>query len=236
MSWTRRSLTALAVCVLLLTGSVGCGSSGAGGDKNGDSPSPVGQVLGDRDDQGQPYREVDEEDAPEVRIEVQPDAGGAGWDVRLGLRNFRFSPPGTPERAAPGRGFARLYLDGSPVAELRDPAHRLAADRVTRGTHQVTARLYADDGTVWAVDGEPVERTADITASGAESAGSRPTGAGGDPAPRPTGAGGDPARSRPPGPGEAAAGSRPTGSGVSSAPGSVRTQGRGSPDPGGRAS
>ena len=36
------------------------------------------------------------------------------------------------------------------------------------GTHTVTARLHADDGTVWVVDGEPVESAADITASGTE--------------------------------------------------------------------
>jgi hypothetical protein len=169
MSWTRRSFAALAVCVLLLTGSAGCGTSGTGEGKNPDSPSPVGQVLEDRDERGRPYRQVDEEDAPGVGIEVQPDTGGS-WDVRLALSNFRFSPRGAPERAAPGRGYARLYLDGRPLAELRHPDHRLAARLMTRGTHHLTARLYADDGTVWAVDGEPVECTADITASGAEPA------------------------------------------------------------------
>ncbi|MFE1437590.1 hypothetical protein [Streptomyces sp. NPDC058739] len=169
MSWTRRSLAALAVCVLLLTGSAGCRSGEPGEGGNGASAAPVGQVLDDRDDQGRPYREVDEEDAPGVGIEVQPDPDGASWDVRLALRGFRFSPPGAPAEAAPGRGFARLYLDGWPLAELRAPGHRLSALLVPRGTHQVTARLYADDGTVWAVNGEPVETTADITASGEES-------------------------------------------------------------------
>ncbi|MFC9909174.1 hypothetical protein [Streptomyces sp. NPDC059862] len=170
MSWTRRIPAALAVCVLLLTGSVGCGTSAAGGQKNGESPSPVGRILDDTDDEGQPYREVDEERAPEVDIEVQPDASGGGWDVRLTVRDFRFSSAGTRPKAVPGQGFARLFLDGRPVARLRTPEYRLAAGLVPRGTHQVTARLYADDGTVWAVDGEPVECTADITASGTEPA------------------------------------------------------------------
>jgi hypothetical protein len=201
MSWTRRPFAALAVCVLLLTGSAGCGTNDADEGRNGDSPSPVGQVLEDRDEQGRPYREVDEEDAPQVGIEVQPDERGASWDVRLALSNFRFSPPGAPGKAVPGRGFARLYLDGRPLAELRDPDHRLAARLVPRGTHQVTVRLYADDDTVWAVDGEPVERTADITASGEESVRTGPT---------------EP--------------------GLSASPSPSRTQGRGSPGPGGRAS
>ncbi|MCL7427755.1 hypothetical protein [Streptomyces sp. YS415] len=167
MSWTRALLAALAVCVLLLTGSVGCGSSGTQEQGNGESASPVGELLDDADEEGRLYREVDEDQAPEVRIEVQPNADES-WDVRLTVRGFRFSPAGTKEVPVAGRGVAHLYLDGRPIAELRTPEYRLPAELVPRGTHHVTARLYADDGTVWAVDGEPVESTADITASGAE--------------------------------------------------------------------
>ncbi|MEV0242469.1 hypothetical protein AB0I06_21415 [Streptomyces sp. NPDC050674] len=162
MSWTRRPFAALAVCVLLLTGSAGCGSDDAG--RGAASPSPVGKLLEDRDPEGRPYREVAPEEAPDVGIEVQPDAAG-GWDVRLTVRNFRFSPAGAAARAVAGRGLAHLYVDGRPVARLRAPAYRLDARLVPRGTHRVTARLYADDATVWAVDGKPVESTADITAS-----------------------------------------------------------------------
>ncbi|MDO0931874.1 hypothetical protein QQY66_09315 [Streptomyces sp. DG2A-72] len=167
MSWTRVLLAALAVCVLLFAGAAGCGSGGAGegvSRKNGESMSPVGELLDDTDDEGRRYREVDEEDAPEVGIEVQPDAD-QGWDVRLTVHNFRFSPPGTRAEAVPGRGLAHLFVDGRRIARLRAPEYRFSADLVQRGTHHVTARLYADDGTVWAVDGEPVESTADITAS-----------------------------------------------------------------------
>ncbi|MFJ4979066.1 hypothetical protein ACIP6X_27590 [Streptomyces coeruleorubidus] len=162
MTWTRGSLAVLAVCVLLLTGSAGCGSGDA--RESGASPTRVGSLLEDRDAEGRPYREVARRDAPDVGVEVQPDAAG-GWDVRLTVRNFRFSPPGAAARAVPGQGLARLYLDGRPVARLRVPECRLADRLVPRGTHQVTVRLYADDGTVWAVDGAPVESTADITAS-----------------------------------------------------------------------
>ncbi|GAB2856208.1 hypothetical protein GCM10027074_24110 [Streptomyces deserti] len=164
MSWTRSLLAALAVCVLLLGGAVGCGSSDAPERGNGVSPSPVGTLLEDTDKEGRPYREVSEKGAPDVGIEVQPGAGG-GWDVRLTVRNFRFSSAGAADRAVAGRGLAHLYLDGRLVARLRTPEYRLSADHVTRGTHHVTARLYADDGTAWAVDGEPVESTADITVS-----------------------------------------------------------------------
>lgn len=102
---------------------------------------------------------------------MQPEADDS-WDVRLTVRDFRFSPEGTQAKAVAGRGVARLFLDGDLLTLLRGPRYRLPAGLVPRGTHQLTVRLYADDDTVWAVDGEPVESTADITASDAE-----PTGA-----------------------------------------------------------
>jgi hypothetical protein len=128
----------------------------------------VGKVLNGTDDRGRHLREVGTADAPEVGVEVTPDAGG-GWDVRLTPRHFRFSPAGTPHKAVPGRGLAGLFVDGRPVTRLRTPGYHLPARLVPHGTHHVTARLYADDGTVWAVEGKPVESTADITASVTES-------------------------------------------------------------------
>ncbi|WP_225838338.1 hypothetical protein [Streptomyces sp. NK08204] len=166
-SWTRNSLTALAVCVLLPLGVAGCGTGQAHGRGSAVSSSPVGKVLDDTDETGRHLREVDREDAPEVGVEVTPDSGG-GWDVLLTFRNFRLSPAHAKPRAVPGRGLAYLFLDGHRVARLHTREFHLAGHLVPRGTHHVTARLYADDGTVWAVRGKKVESTADITASGAD--------------------------------------------------------------------
>lgn len=218
MSWTRTFLGALAVCVLLLTGSVGCGSSDAREQGPG-GVSPVGKVLDDTDDEGRHYREV-ESGVPEVGVEVQPDPDGAdgGWDVRLTLRDFRLSPAGAEAEAVAGRGLAHLYVDGRLVARLRIPEYRLAPGLVPRGTHQVTVRLYADDGTVWAVDGKPVENTAAITASEEETT-ATPTGT-------PTGT-----------PKPTATPTATPSPAALSAPGTgFRTGGRGSPDPAGKAS
>lgn len=164
MSWTRGLLALLAVCVLLVTGSVSCGADGARKHKDGQSVSPVGKVLDDTDHEGRHYREVDKENAPEVGIVVQPDTDDS-WSVRLTVKNFSFSPAATRAKAVSGRGVAVLFVDERPVTTLRTPSYRLASAYVPQGTHKVTARLYADDGTVWAVDGAPVESTADVTAS-----------------------------------------------------------------------
>ncbi|WP_258382921.1 hypothetical protein [Streptomyces sp. NTH33] len=164
MSWRRGPLAALAVCALLFAGPAGCGSNGAHGDAERESSAPVGKLLDHTDEEGRRYREVDEKSAPEVGVEVQPDADG-NWDVRLTVRRFRFSPAGTGARATAGRGLAHLLVDGRLVARLRTPAYRLPAHLIPHGTHQITARLCADDDTVWAVSGKPVQSTADITAS-----------------------------------------------------------------------
>ena len=185
MSWSRAVLTALAVCALLLAGSAGCGSGDAHARKGERvSPSPVGKVLDDTDGQGRHYREVDKKGAPEVGIEVEPDAADDSWDVTLTVHDFRFSPAGVKPVAVAGRGTVRLLVDGRTVARLRVPEYRLAAGLVPHGTHHVTARLYADDGTVWAVHGKPVESTADITASEAQATpdGSKVPGSGSAPA------------------------------------------------------
>jgi hypothetical protein len=124
----------------------------------------VGKLLDDTDKQGRHLRQVSKKGAPEVGIEVQPDTQDT-WDVRLTVRHFRFSPGGTKPKPAAGRGFVALFVDDRLVTRLRGTAYRLPARLVPRGTHHVTARLYADDGTVWAVRGEPVQSTADITSS-----------------------------------------------------------------------
>ncbi|WP_432029756.1 hypothetical protein [Streptomyces sp. 1222.5] len=179
-SWTRSSLAALAACVLLSCAAAGCGTGGPDGGTA--APSPVGKVLDGTDGGGRHLREVAEEDAPEVGVEVTPESGG-GWEVRLTFRRFHCSAPGAGPEAAPGRGLAHLFVDGRRVARLRAHEYHLPGRLVPHGTHHVTARLYADDGTVWAVHGEPVQSTADITVSGTEADAPGPSAGTGTPTP-----------------------------------------------------
>ncbi|WP_240468307.1 hypothetical protein [Streptomyces dangxiongensis] len=124
----------------------------------------MGTVPDGIDGTGRNPREVAREDAPGIGIEVTPAAGG-GRDVRLAFRRFRTRRPAGRGHRARGRLPLRRRRPGRPAA------HPLAAALVPRGTQHVTARLYADDGTVWAVRGKPVESTADVTVSGAEADG-----------------------------------------------------------------
>ncbi|MFJ6572883.1 hypothetical protein ACIQNU_36310 [Streptomyces sp. NPDC091292] len=172
MATPRRSRTArgpgLAIRALLagmvVTTAVACG--GGTDDPAPDSTplvTPVGKLLDDTDEQGRRYREIDEDEAPAIGMAVRPDASDDGWRVRLTVHRFRFAPPGTAPVAVPGRGYVLLFLDGRPLDRLRGPDFHLPGSRLSRGTHALTARLYADDGTVWAVKGKPVEGTADLT-------------------------------------------------------------------------
>ncbi|MFJ9177477.1 hypothetical protein [Streptomyces sp. NPDC102360] len=154
----RTAAAALLTCALL-SGVAGCGGDGGG-------PRQAGEVLGRTDAAGHHYRRVPDKGAPEIGLIVKPRTGPAGgWEIRIWVRRFRLSPHGTPARAVEGRGYARLYLDGRRLARLRAVDYRIPGTRLRRGTHQLTARLYADDHTVWAVADKPVEATADLTAS-----------------------------------------------------------------------
>ncbi|MFF2851807.1 hypothetical protein ACFVT5_36550 [Streptomyces sp. NPDC058001] len=170
MATPRRSRTAFAVRALLagmlLTVAVACGGGADGPAAAGPSPSvsTVGKLLDSTDEQGRQYREVDEDEAPGIGLAVRPDDSDDGWRVRLTVHRFRFAPPGTDSVAVPGRGYVLLFLDGRPLDRLRGPDFHLPGSRLSRGTHALTARLYADDGTVWAVKGKPIEGTADLTA------------------------------------------------------------------------
>ncbi|MEU7426770.1 hypothetical protein [Streptomyces sp. NPDC040750] len=164
-SWRRGPLVTLAACVLLPWTVAGCTGGEAHGHGGTPSPSAVGKVLDGTDDTGRRLREVAAKDAPQVGVEVIPDAGG-GWDVRLTFHRFHCSAPGARPTAVTGRGLAHLFVDGHRIARLHGPGYRLPDRLVPRGTHHVTVRLYADDGTVWAVRGKPVQSTADITVSG----------------------------------------------------------------------
>lgn len=228
----------LAACVLLLAGSAGCGAGDAHRRTDGKgetSTSPVGKLLDDTDPQGRRLRQVDKKDAPDVGIEVLPDAHNT-WDVRLTVHHFRFSPGGTRATPVAGRGFASLLVDDRPVTRLRGTAYRLPARLVTHGTHHVTARLYADDGTAWAVKGKPVQSTADITVSGPD------TTPGGTPGGTPGASGTPSATPKAPSPsGRTSAGSAgpratPDKAATSASGIDLRTEGRGSPDRVGKAS
>lgn len=161
-----RALLALAVGVALLSG---CGGRPTTHHKPGTSHQEAtggnGNLLATRDAAGHRLREVPAAGAPGVRVELRPDSE-SGWNVHLLVERFRFTPESIGGAALLGRGHARLLLDGRETARAYGPwAH------VPPGARTLTVRLYADDHTVWAVAGRPVEATVRLAdAAGSASA------------------------------------------------------------------
>lgn len=165
-----RAVLALAVGTALLAG---CGGRPTTHHKPGTSHQEAsganGTLLTARDSTGHRLREVPAAGAPALRIETRHDSEG-GWNVHLLVERFRFTPESTGGAALPGRGHARLLVDGRETARAYGPwAH------VPAGARTLTARLYADDHTAWAVAGRPVEATVRLGAPADTPASPTPT-------------------------------------------------------------
>ncbi|MDG4862936.1 hypothetical protein P8605_32835 [Streptomyces sp. T-3] len=174
-----RPLAALAAAILIL-GTIGaCGGRATTHHKPGTSheqaSGSVGKLLTTKDDGGHRFRQVASDGAPEVTLAVRPDSED-GWNLRLTVRNFRFTPDSVGGAALPGRGHAHLYLGDRKIARVYGTWFHLPGSLVPRGTHRLTARLYADDHTVWAVDGKAVEGSARLAAASGGSGHGHPGG------------------------------------------------------------
>ncbi|MFI5804201.1 hypothetical protein [Streptomyces sp. NPDC051561] len=167
----RRTATALLapalLAAVLLTG---CGEAATTHHKPGTghevATGSAGRLLDAKDTDGHRLREVAAAGAPEVGLTVRPDSED-GWNVQLSLTRFRFTPDSTGGAALPGSGHAHLYVDGRELGRLYGPWFHLPGNATPRkGTGTLTVRLHADDHTVWAVRGKPVQGTAPLTTAG----------------------------------------------------------------------
>ncbi|MFE6665425.1 hypothetical protein ACFVFH_17925 [Streptomyces sp. NPDC057697] len=158
---------------VLVLGASACGGRATTHHKPGTSHEQaggsVGRLLDADDGSGNRLRQVDAEGAPRVSVTVRPDSED-GWNVHLSVRNFRFTPDSVGGAALLGRGHARLLLDGHPLARVYGSWFHLPASlvRAAGGGTGLTARLYADDHTAWAVNATPVQATASLAAPSAK--------------------------------------------------------------------
>ncbi|MFK3734326.1 hypothetical protein ACI2LJ_29125 [Streptomyces sp. NPDC088090] len=164
MSRRRRTapLAAAALAAVLLL-AAGCGGRPTTHHKPGTGHEQAtgagGTLLAARDDSGHRLRDLPAADAPTVSAEASPDTEG-GWNVRLTVERFRFTPESTGGAALAGRGHARLLVDGRETARAYGPWFH-----VPPGARTLTVRLYADDHTAWSVAGTPVQTTLPLVPS-----------------------------------------------------------------------
>nr|WP_185302960.1 hypothetical protein [Streptomyces finlayi] len=160
---------ALLLAAGLVLGAGGCGGRPTTHHKPGTSheqaDGTVGRLLAAHDGTGHRLRQVDAAGAPGVTLSARSDSE-EGWNIHLTVRAFRFTPDSVGGAALPGRGHARLFLDGRPLTRMYGAWHHLPATlvRAAGGSGSLTARLYADDHTAWAVGGKPIQTTVPLTA------------------------------------------------------------------------
>lgn len=163
-----RAALALLTAAALALGAGGCGGRATTHHKPGTSheqaTGDTGLLLAADDGDGHRLRRVAAEGAPEVTLDVRADSQD-GWNVHLSVRNFRFTPDSVGGAALLGRGHARLLLDGHPLARVYGAWFHLpeALVRGAGGGTRLTARLYADDHTAWAVGSAPIQATTALT-------------------------------------------------------------------------
>jgi hypothetical protein len=148
------------VGVATLLALAACGSGPQAGEENQQSLSE-GQLLSAQHMDGHKLREVPAEQAPSVEVEVTEDSS-SGWNVHVVTEGFEFAPERLGE-VRPQEGHAHLFVDGEKVARLYGAWYHLSGSAVPVGEHELSVSLSANDHTVWAVDGEPIQASTTVT-------------------------------------------------------------------------
>ncbi|MFB8089720.1 hypothetical protein [Streptomyces sp. NPDC055992] len=181
MNRARPARTALALltAAVLALGAGACGGRATTHHKPGTSHAEDtgsnGRLLKADDGNGHRLRQVDADGAPGVSVAVRPDSED-GWNVHLTVRDFRFTPDSVGGAALAGRGHAQLFLDGHPLARVYGAWFHLPTSllRAAGGGTRLTAGLYADDHTAWAVGSTPVRAAATLTEAAASAGAEQP--------------------------------------------------------------
>jgi hypothetical protein len=108
---------------------------------------------------------VDSENAPTIDFVVEEDTK-SGWNITLTTTNFVFAPENVNEAPVVGEGHAHLYVDDVKIARLYGPYFHY--DKNFDGSKVFRVELNANDHSVYAVDGEPIDKEVTVTHSHSE--------------------------------------------------------------------
>lgn len=104
--------------------------------------------------------EVPSDQAPTVQLEVVEDAK-SGYNVRIVTSNFTFTPEKVNTQNVIGEGHAHLYVDGEKISRLY--ANNFHYDVSFEGKKTFRVTLNANDHSEYAVNGQKIEATFDMT-------------------------------------------------------------------------
>ncbi|ASU82213.1 hypothetical protein CDO52_04910 [Nocardiopsis gilva YIM 90087] len=112
-------------------------------------------------------REAEGAPAPSVSMQVSEDPV-SGWNVRLKVKEFAFTPERAGGKPRDAEGHAHLYVDDEKVARVYGSWYHLPASAVPEGEHTLSVRLSANDHSTWGIDGKPIADSATITGEGSD--------------------------------------------------------------------
>ena len=107
--------------------------------------------------------EVAAENAPAVQVLAEEDELG-GWNVTLVTENFEFTPTAVNEEDVEGTGHAHIWVDGEKIGRVYSNYYHLPS--LGAGEHEITVTLNTNMHMDYAVDGEEVRGTINVTESG----------------------------------------------------------------------
>jgi len=97
---------------------------------------------------------------PEIDLEVFPDPGG-GNTLHVKLANFTIAPESASTDPVDGEGHLHLYVDGERQMRFYNEWIQL---RLEEGDHVVEVEVSSNNHSAYAVDGEPIRASIDVTA------------------------------------------------------------------------
>ena len=155
----RRPRWRLALAVGLAVVLAGCGPSGRG--DGGEHQEHAAQPAHDMEAMGIQPIEFTGAKAPRLTLTATPDSMG-GFNVRVGMANFRLAPERTGGRPVAGEGHLHLYVDGTKHTRLYGRWFYL--DGLTPGAHSLRVEAVANNHAPYHRDGEPVSAVTAVQA------------------------------------------------------------------------
>ena len=125
-----------------------------------DSASSTSETSDSLDSHKHDLYEVSAEEAPTIVVAADQDALG-GWNVTLVTDNFTFTPEDVNEADELGTGHAHIWVDGEKIGRVYSNNYHLGS--LGEGDHEITVTLNTNMHKDYAVDGEPVRASIEVT-------------------------------------------------------------------------
>ena len=154
---TKGNAAALVVAALLVGWTAGYVLAEVTGDDSATSDTAGTNELASH---AHELFEVEVANAPQVQLIADEDELG-GWNITLVTKNFEFTPTDVNEDDVAGTGHAHIWVDGEKMGRVYGNYYHLPS--LGEGEHEITVTLNTNSHRDYAVEGEEVRATIEIT-------------------------------------------------------------------------